>query len=129
VTQCTVVRADLVGPLVTVTTYIVKIIKVGPVVAGETVSCSVITHKFHRMYAQLRFSPGVGRGVTVFAGQGICWVVGTYVAGVTIGEMGIQIALQVAVQAHSHGADHLPRDGIESVPHMSMAIATEYPAR
>jgi hypothetical protein len=129
VTQRTVVVANLMGLPMAVTAYIVETLKVGPVVAGKAVCRGVIARKLHWMHPQLRFSPGIGRGVTVFARHGNRQVVGTHVAGVTVGKPGIQIALDVAVQADCHGTDDFACDRIESMPHLPMAIATEYTTR
>jgi hypothetical protein len=67
VTQGTVVVADLVWPIVTVTADIVEALKIGPAMAVETIRISVITHEFHRVHAELCLPPCVAGNVAVLA--------------------------------------------------------------
>ncbi len=53
---------------------------------------------------------------------------GANVAGVAIGELGVQPPFAVAIQAYGHGADDLARDRVEPVAYLSVAIAAQYPA-
>jgi hypothetical protein len=80
-----------------------------------------------RVYPQRRLFPGLGGGVAVLAGEGQSHIVRANVTGVTIGELGTQPPLAMAVQAYGHGTDDLTRDGVEAVAYLSVAIAAQYP--
>jgi hypothetical protein len=60
VAEGTVVVAKLVRPFMAVTAHIVEVLKVGPVMARETIRRGVVARELYGVDAERRFSPGVG---------------------------------------------------------------------
>lgn len=80
------------------------------------------------MLRQRCLLPRLGTGVAILAVEIRNHIVGTNVADVAVGELFPQLTLQVAVETHGHGTDTLPRDRVEPVAHLPMAVAAQHPA-
>jgi hypothetical protein len=120
--QGTVVTAQVMRWLVAIAAHGVQPLEARPAVAGEAVQCGVIALEFHRVFRQRCLIPNLGTGVAVLAVKVKVFAVGTNMADNTVREVGLQLKLQVAVQAHRHGTHNLTCDGVKPVAHLTVAI-------
>jgi len=127
VTQGTIVLAKVVGALVAIAAHVVQPLEVRPGVAVEAAHRGVLPGELHWMHPQPCLFPGLGGCVTIFTGEGQGHVVRTDVTGVAISEQEPQIAILVAVQAYIHRTDDFACHWVETVAHLSMAIAALHP--
>jgi hypothetical protein len=65
--------------------------------------------------------------MAVLAGEGQRHIMRPNVAGVAARELGTQIPLNMAVQAHGHRANDLTRNRVKAVTHLSVTIAAQHP--
>jgi hypothetical protein len=117
----TLVAAELVRALVTVSTDVVEASEVRPLVTGKATGLGVPTGKDRRVHGKLGFVPTLDRRMTVAATEGSGDVVRANVATAAVSRLNVEILLFVTVEARSHRTDRVACGSVEAVAHRAVA--------